>query len=97
MKLNNLALILGAVALSTGIAAQADDHRRESRDGHGARSGMQTIANVATTGQPGYGWRYFGNAHEASAVVISPDGDYYFNRGRGLVPVFKAASQSRAI
>jgi hypothetical protein len=96
MKLNNLAMILGTAALSTSIAVHADDHRSESRDGHGAGSGMQSIANAATIGQSGFGWRYFGDACDASAVVISPEGDYYFSRGKGLVPVFKGGSQSRA-
>ncbi len=43
-------------------------------------------------GEPGHGWRYFSDAREARAVVISPSGDYYYSRGEGLQLVLKSTA-----
>ena len=46
--------------------------------------GMQVVANNAAPDAPGYGWRYFSDPVARRAVVISPQGDYYYSRGKGL-------------
>lgn len=45
---------------------------------------MQTVANEADANAPAYGWRYFTDPATPRAVVISPQGDYYYSRGKGL-------------
>src|SRR5574340_597528 len=51
---------------------------------HRSGSGMQAVATQTTIGQPGYGWRYFVDARQARAVVISPEGNYFYSHGKGL-------------
>lgn len=51
---------------------------------------MQAVSIDTTTGQPGHGWRYFADAREGRAVVISPGGDYFYSRGKGLCLVYDA-------
>lgn len=45
---------------------------------------MQVVANHAAEGTRAYGWRYFSDPQTHRAVVISPEGDYYLSRGKGL-------------
>jgi hypothetical protein len=62
------------------------DHERAAharRDG-GFDHGMQTVPTSAGPGEPGHGWRYFSDPAAARAVVISPQGEYYYRRGKGL-------------
>ena len=54
--------------------------------------GMQAVANNAAAATPGHGWRYFTDPVASRAVVISPQGDYYYSRGKGLSWI--AAEQS---
>ena len=51
---------------------------------------MQAVSTGTKVGQPGYRWRYFVDAREGRAVVISPSGDYFYSHGKGLALVFKA-------
>jgi hypothetical protein len=53
---------------------------------------MQAVSIGTKVGEPSYGWRYFADAHEGRAVVISPGGDYYYSHGEGLMLVFKATN-----
>lgn len=46
--------------------------------------GMQVVPHEASPETPGYGWRYFADPAARRAVVISPQGDYYFSQGKGL-------------
>lgn len=46
--------------------------------------GMQAVANDAAASTPAHGWRYFSDPQARRAVVISPQGDYYYSRGQGL-------------
>lgn len=46
--------------------------------------GMQAVIHTASAGEPGHGWQYFCDPANARAVVISPDGQYYLSRGKGL-------------
>lgn len=69
-------------------------HREGARDHHqptkGVRqdpavdTGMQAVPTAAGPGQPGYGWLYFSNPAARRAVVISPEGEYFFSQGHGL-------------
>ena len=52
---------------------------------------MQVVAVSPKAGEPGHGWQYFSDARKARAVVISPNGDYYYSRGDGLQLVYKSA------
>lgn len=53
----------------------------------GADSGMQVVPTTAGPGEPGHGWQYFSDPVAGSAVVISPQGEYFFSRGKGLRPI----------
>lgn len=46
--------------------------------------GMQAVPHGASADTPGYGWRYFADPDARRAVVISPQGDYYYSYGKGL-------------
>jgi hypothetical protein len=89
MKLSNIGVALGIAAATIGLAANAGDHRKDSKEPRNT-SGMQAVAVAPQAGEPGYGWQYFSDARKARAVVISPNGDYYYSRGRGLQLVHKA-------
>jgi len=60
-----------------GPACQADSYEH----------GMHAVSHSAAAGEPGHGWRYFSNPAARRAVVISPNGEYYFSGGDGLRPV----------
>jgi hypothetical protein len=90
MKPSNFAVVLGVAAAMMSISSHADDHRKESRGKHRVDSGMQAVFTGTKSGQPGHGWRYFADAREGRAVVISPGGDYFYSHGNGLALVFKA-------
>ncbi len=66
----------------------------KSRSAHWYDHGMQVVANNAAPNTPAYGWRYFTDPVARRAVVISPQGDYYYSRGKGLQWV--AAEQSES-
>ena len=62
------------------------DHQRvtDKRAKDGFDHGMQAVPHGASPDAPGYGWRYFADPTERRAVVISPQGDYYYSHGKGL-------------
>lgn len=64
--------------------ARDRQHAAEIRPSNATDSGMQTVPNSAVPDAPGYGWRYFTDPVARRAVVISPQGDYYYSRGNGL-------------
>ena len=70
-------------------AARRDDHHDRAHTarrphGGGTDGGMQAVPTTAGPGEPGHGWQYFSDSAAGSAVVISPQGEYFFSRGRGL-------------
>lgn len=67
---------------------------RSSRTVHGFDHGMQAVPTAAGAGQPGDGWRYFSDPQAHRAVVISPKGEYFLSRGKGLRLVAVAPPQS---
>jgi hypothetical protein len=91
MKLSNIGVALAIAAATIGLAANAGDHRKAPKDHRQAASGMQAVAVAPQAGEPGHGWQYFSDARQARAVVISPNGDYYYSRGKGLRLVYKSA------
>ena len=86
------AFTLLAAAISTPLFAddRAPDQRRDRPHASQKRAtdwfdhGMHAVRHDATPDALGYGWRYFTDLGERRAVVISPQGDYYFSRGKGL-------------
>lgn len=74
----------------------ASDRERgaRTRPGDGFDSGMQAASTAAGPGEPGYGWRYFSDPAAGRAVVISPQGEYFVSRGKGLTLV--AVTQPRS-
>lgn len=69
-----------------------DDARGDHHDAHGhhvherheARAALRVVPNASLPDQPSYGWQYFSNPRARAAVVISPAGEYFLNRGEGL-------------
>ncbi len=92
MKPLHIALALTLAATLPVIAAHAGEHRKVSRDARHAGRGMQEVAVSPAAGEPGHGWRYFSDARGARAVVISPNGDYYYSHGEGLHRVYRAST-----
>ena len=45
---------------------------------------MQAVEHDTTPDGRAYGWRYYSDPTTQRAVVISPQGDYYYSRGKGL-------------
>ena len=96
-----IALIaLLAAAVSTPLLAgdREQDHERirkhatDTRPANGFDHGMQAVPHSAGPDAPGYGWRYFSDPATHRAVVISPQGDYYYSRGKGLRRVVAAST-----
>lgn len=95
-------IALLTAAISTPLWAQDSERivRRAHAHAHTAATrttgsfdrGMQIVPHDASANTPGYGWRYFSDPARRRAVVISPQGDYYFSQGKGLHWV--AAEQS---
>ena len=61
---------------------------------HGFDHGMQAVPTTAGAGQAGDGWRYFSDPRAHRAVVISPQGEYFLSRGKGMRLVAVTPPQS---
>jgi hypothetical protein len=87
-----VALAMLAVTTSTPVFAGHSghaspcDHQNTTNApaADGFDYGMQEVLNTATPESPAHGWRYFSDPKALRAVVISPQGDYYFSQGNGL-------------
>ena len=89
-------LLLGALlAIGIGSSALASDgeERQQAPQARSQASGLQGIFNPAAADQPGHGWRHYRDADAYRAVVISPQGDYYFSDGDNLRWVAQARFQ----
>lgn len=73
------ALAAAAAAASAWASSTVDADRTRV-----AERVMQPVSHTAAAGEPGHGGRHFSDAGAHHAVVISPDGDYSFSRGKGL-------------
>ena len=80
------------------LAGEHDKNRRHASEHRRAPAAerrlqdMQTVPTSSNAQEPGFSWQYFSDPLTLHAVVISPQGDYYFSRGKGLHWV--AAAQS---
>jgi len=86
-------LVLATLGSSPLLARdRSDDHAKrphataqtQQQQPGGFDHDMQAVAHTAADGEPGWGWHYFCDPVHARAVVISPDGQYYLSRGKGL-------------
>lgn len=79
---------LGMLAALAGNPALAGDtdaaHDRQRAADTNPKRGMQVVPNPSGPSERSHGWRYFSDPSALRAVVISPQGDYYFSRGKGL-------------
>ncbi|MGE4331284.1 hypothetical protein [Diaphorobacter sp.] len=86
------AIAMLVAALGAPALAGDRDHRQERnhareramRCADNAGQGMQVVPNDAGAQERAHGWQYFSDPAACRAVVISPQGDYYFSQGRGL-------------
>ena len=85
----SMALLVAAISAPV-LAGDHDQRssRQHASDQRAADAGfdhrMKVVANEAAPEAPAYGWRYFSDPTTPRAVVISPQGDYYYSRGKGL-------------
>lgn len=78
--LATLAIVVGASSFAHGSKDRSDSRAAAWRE----YAAMEPVPNLAGTGQPGAGWHYFSDRAKARAVVISPTGEYFYSRGKGL-------------
>ena len=91
-KLRNKSLVVVLASLvSTPLLAGEHDHRRTPTAERNLQD-MRPVPTSVSAQEPGYGWQYFSDPATHHAVVISPQGDYYFSRGKGLHWVASAQS-----
>jgi len=88
MKATLVFAAIGMLIAAGGV--RAHDHGRAHERAVSNR-GMQAVPTSAGPGEPGHGWRYFTDPAVHRAVVISPQGEYYYSRGKG--PVLVAVTQ----
>ena len=88
--LASIALLAATIGTPLLAGDREPDHQRarqqatDMRPTDGFDHGMQVVPHSAAADTPGYGWRYFSDPSTRRAVVISPQGDYYYSRGKGL-------------
>lgn len=80
-----------ASLVSTPLLAGEHDHRRTPAAERNLQD-MRPVPTSVSAQESGYGWQYFSDPATHHAVVISPQGDYYFSRGKGLHWVASAQS-----
>lgn len=86
----SIALLAAAVSSPLMAGDRKHDPRSDRQHASDQRAadwfdrGMQTVRHDAAPDTPGYGWRYFTDEGARRAVVISPQGDYYYSSGKGL-------------
>ncbi|MBQ0961075.1 hypothetical protein KAK06_19120 [Ideonella sp. 4Y11] len=98
MKLINPALAQCLVVFMASATAMAGDHRAPAHapqpqtQPQPDSAGWLVVPVVTSPGDAAHGWRYFSQARDHRAVVISPTGEYFYSRGEGLRRVFKAGA-----
>ena len=102
MRTTAILATMAMLAAAVASPAIAGDHGRDRGHGHqqasirsadGFDHGMQAVPNDAGPQERAHGWRYFSHPEARRAVVISPQGDYYLSRGKGLRWVAGAQTQ----
>jgi len=91
MNLSNIGVALSLLVTVTALSSCTTAGRDAASGSRHAASEMRSVAVAAKLGEPSYGWRYFTDEHEGRAVVISPNGSYYYSDGEGLRLVFTAS------
>ena len=79
--------MLAAILVNSALAGDRHDGRDRdhvSRARAAAGQEMQAVPHTAGVHERSYGWQYFSAPDDHRAVVISPQGDYYYSRGKGL-------------
>ena len=81
--------ILSACIGSPALAGDRDHDRArplaaETRPGASVDQGMRVVPHNAGPEERAHGWQYFSDPKARRAVVISPQGDYYYSHGKGL-------------
>ena len=71
--------LLGATACTPFMVGDRDAEPVPVISGYD--HGMVPVSNPATARDRAHGWRYFSDPATDRSVVISPQGDYYLNRG----------------
>ena len=94
MQSNVLLAAIGVAAAIIGNPVLAGDreqghdrdHQRvaDTRPAGGFEQGINAVPHSAGPGERGFGWQYFSDPTARRAVVISPQGDYYYSCGKGL-------------
>lgn len=94
MKSTTLVASLAILAATVSTPAAAHDRKQDAqqdrqrvtdkRSKDGFDQGFQEVRHSASQNTPGNGWRYFTDPAGRRAVVISPQGDYYYSHGQGL-------------
>lgn len=87
-------LVLLAAAIGMPLLSGAAERERKPPRAHppawhppaadGFDHSMQPVHHETAPHAPAHGWRYFSDPASLRAVVISPQGDYYYSRGKGL-------------
>ena len=106
MRAHLILPVIGMLVATSSVPALAGDHDHHRNRQHlrermtNARcannhdEGMRAVTNNSGPGEPAQGWRYFSDPAACRALVISPQGDYYFSRGDGLRWVAKAQPET---
>ena len=84
-----LPAILVASLVTTPLLAGEHDRRQDPDPRRTPATGrslqdMHPVPIDTNVPAPSQGWQYFSDPATLHAVVISPKGDYYFSRGKGL-------------
>ena len=82
-----LSALIGSPALAGDGDHERDQPRQrvaDSRPAGNFNQRMLVVPNPAGPDERSHGWQYFSDPAALRAVVISPQGDYYFSRGKGL-------------
>ena len=84
------AAVLASFFSAPLLAGQHDEgpqrdpaHRHASADKRSLQD-MQMVPTRVSAQEAGHGWQFFSDPATHHAVAISPQGDYYFSRGKGL-------------
>lgn len=81
------AALVGSPALAGDRDHKGDrdrQHAADTRSTGSSEQGMVVVPNNAGPNERAHAWQYFSDPTAQRAVVISPQGDYYYSRGKGL-------------
>ncbi len=77
-------IIIAWAAAIASAAAVAGPPQAHHGDRHQVTPMLQRVINSSQQDDAAYGWQYFSDPRAAHAVVISPSGEYFLSRGKGL-------------